>query len=829
MFMKDLGYAARTLRNSPVFAATAAVTIALGIGASTAIFSVTNAVLLHPLPYKDPERLVIACGDMRKRNVKDFPFSNAEYFDLRNSAKSTFEEFTAVRTGRGPLLREDGTSEQVRFANVTTNFFRVMGAKIRLGRDFDESDGQPQPTPPPGAVPNAPVAPRLPGMVILSHEYWQRRFGGNSGVLGQAIPVAGGGPALQIVGVLAPRFELLFPPDANVERLPDIWVAARLAYDAANRNSVSLRVIGRLKPNVTMERAQSEADSFSTEQQRLYTILRTADWRLRLEPMRRHLVAEVRPAILALMGAVIFLLLIACSNVANLLLVRVSLRERELAVRTALGGSRWRLVRQMLFEALLLSGLGTLLGLALAWFGIHELLVIAPANLPRLDTIRIDPLVLAFTAVAGLAAAAMFGIVPALRASRPDVMHVLRGSGRTSGLSGGSLLRNGVVIAEVALSFVLLIGSGLMFRSFLELQRIDRGYDSRRLLIFFLQGARRGTQPPARAAFQREVRQRLGAIGGVESVTASFPFPLAGGFSPLRWGLEPALADPSKFQAADLQIVLPGYFETMHTRLIEGRTFTEADNDPEHKIVIIDQLLAAKAFPNQSAVGKRILQRSQTPEPEWVQIIGVVGHQRESSLADPGREQIYYADGFFGHGAAAWWAVRTTGDPAKYAAAVRAEIAKLDPRATVTQLQPMDALVDQAQAGTRFSLLLIGVFGTIAVVLAGVGLYGVLSTVVRQRTAEIGVRMAMGAAPGSIFQLVVGHGLRLSAAGIVLGLAAAFALTRVMLSMLVGVKPTDPLTFAAMAVLFLLIATLSSWLPARRAAALDPTTALREE
>ena len=829
MLTKDLGYAVRALRNSPVFAATAAITIALGIGASTAIFSVTNAVLMRPLPYKDPGQLVIACGDMRKRNVKDFPLSNAEYFDLRSSAKSAFEDFAAVRTGRGPLPRQDGTSEQVRFANVTTNFFRLMGAKMQLGRDFEESDGQPQPPPPQGAAPNAPIAPRLPAMVILSYEYWQRRFGGNSGVLGQTIPVAGAGPALQIIGVLAPRFELLFPPDANIERLPDLWLAARLAYDAANRNNVSLRVIGRLKPNVSLDRAQSQADAFSTEQQRTDAILKTADWHIRLEPMQRHLVSEVRPAILALMGAVIFLLLIACSNVANLLLVRVSLRERELAVRTALGGSRWRLVSQMLLEALLVSGLGTLLGLALAWFGIHELLVIAPANLPRLDSIRIDPLVLAFTALAGLAAAAIFGIVPALRASRPDVMQVLRGSGRTSGLGAGGWLRNGVVIAEVALSFVLLIGSGLMFRSFLELQRIDPGYNPHHLLTFLLQGARGGPKPEARAAFQREVRQRLSALGGVQGATAASPFPLAGGFSPIRWGLEPALADPSKFQAADLQIVLPGYFETMRTRLIDGRTFTEADNAPDRKIVIVDQLLAAKAFPNQSAVGKRILQRTLTPQAEWVQIIGVVGHQRESSLADPGREQIYYADGFFSHGAAAFWAVRTAGDPAKYATAVRAEIAKLDPRATIAQMQPMDVLVDDAQAGTRFSLLLIAVFGAIAAALAGVGLYGVLSTVVRQRTAEIGVRMALGAAPVSIFQLVVGHGLRLSAAGVAVGLVAAFALTRVMISMLVGVKPTDPLTFAAMAVLFLAIATLSCWIPARRAAALDPTSALREE
>jgi len=827
MFSKDFIYAARSLSKSPVFSITAVLTIALGIGASTAIFSVANAVLLRPLPYKDPARLVILRADMRKRNVKDFPFSNAEYFDLRNSVKSAFDDLCGVFTARGPVLREDGTAEQVRFGIVTTNFFELMGAKIRLGRDFDDADGEPQPPQPTGA--NAPPSPGLPAIAILSYEYWQRRFGGSTSVLNQSIKTAGGGLSAQIVGVLAPGFELLFPPDGNVERRPDFWIANRLAYDAVNRNNVSLHVIGRLKPGVTLDQAQAITDAFSADQRRQFTILRTADWNTQLVPMGRHLVAEVRPAILALMGAVIFLLLIACSNVANLMLVRASLRERELAVRTALGGSRWRLIRQMLAESFLLSAVGASLGLGLAWVGIHELLVIAPANLPRLDSIRIDPMVLLFTALAGLAAAAIFGVAPALRASRPDVMHVLRSSGRTAGLGGGRLLQNSVVVSEVALSFVLLIGSGLMFRSFLELQRINPGFDSRHLLTLQLIGGRAGSTPAERAAVQREIRQALSSLGGVESVTAAFPLPLAGGFSPVRWGLEAALADPSKFQAADLQGVLPGYFETMRTKLIEGRTFTETDNAADRKLAIIDQFLASKAFPGQSAVGQRILTRVVTAEAEWVQVIGVIGHQRESGLAAPGREQIYFTDGFLGHGFAGYWAIRTAGDPAKYSEAVRAAIARIDPQSVISDLQPMDVLVDKAQAGTRFSLLLIGVFAVIAALLAGVGLYGVLATVVRQRTAEIGVRMALGAPPTRVFRLMIGQGLRLSAAGIGLGLIAALLVTRVMISMLVGVKPTDPVTYAAMVAIFFSIAALASWIPARRAALLDPTRALRDE
>ncbi len=828
MLLKDLTYALRTLRKSPVFAITAILTIALGIGASTAIFSVTNAVLLRPLPYHDPDRLVFAITDMQKRNVKDFPFSNANYIDLRNGAARMFDQMAAVNTGRATVPGRDGTPEQIRFGAATPNFFPMLGAKISIGRDFQESDGLPPPPQPQNATPGAQAPPRLPAMVILSYQYWQRRFGGDPAVIGQGLPgrqQAGS----QIVGVLAPGFELFFPHEANMERVPDVWFAARLAYDNVNRNNVQWRVIGRLKDGVTIGQAQSSVNLVSAELRKNYVIMATSGLHIRLEPMHQHVVEEVRPALITLFGAVTFLLLIACANVANLLLVRASLRERELAVRTALGASGWRLAKQILAEAALLAGLGTLAGLALAWFGIHELLVIAPANLPRLDSIHIDPLVVGFAALAGLVAAGIFGMFPAWRASRSDVNHILRGSGRTASLGGGHMLRNGVVVIEVALSFVLLIGSGLMVRSFIALQGIDPGYDPRRILTFVLLGGRQQREPAARAASQRAIENQLRSIPGVESVTAAFPFPLAGGFSPIRWGLESALTDPTKFQAADLQIVLPGYFEMMRTRLIAGRTFTEADNAPDRKLVIIDQFLAAKAFPNQSAVGKRLLQRAVTPEPEWVEVIGVVGHQRESSLAEPGREQIYYADGFFGHGAAGQWAIRTTGDPSQYASAVRAAIAKTDGQYVITELQPMEALVEKAQAATRFELLLIGVFAVIAAFLAAVGLYGVLSTVVRQRTAEIGVRMAFGAEPLTIFKLMVGQGLSLSAAGIGVGLIAALGLTRLMATMLVGIKATDPVTFAGMVVLFFAIAAIASWLPARRAAALDPTVALRDE
>jgi putative ABC transport system permease protein len=826
--LTDLSYAFRTLRKSPVFTITVVVTIALAIGASTAIFSVTNGVLLRKLPYKDPERLVLARGDLQKRNVKDFPVSNVDFLDLRNGAKNSFEDFAALNTGRVTLPGLDGTPERVRIAGVSTNFFQMMGGTIIAGRDFQESDGTPQPPPPAGADDNAPPANALPTMAILSNDYFQQRFGGDRSIIGKPLPTAVAfGPPPIVVGVLAPGFELLFPPKANIEQFPSVWLAARIPYDAANRNNVQWRVIGRLKPGVDIVQAQAEAETIAQKIRDENTIARTAGQYFQIVPMKQHLVDEVRPAIRALMGAVIFLLLIACANVANLMLVRASSRERELAVRAALGAGWWQLVRQTIVEAIVLATLGTILGVGLAYLGIRQLLVIAPENLPRLNAIGIDMKVLAFAVLAGLLSALIFGVIPALRTAKPNLMDTLRAAGRTGAL-GAAWLRNAVVIVEVALAFVLLIGSGLMFRTFLNVQRVNLGFDPQGLLTFQLLG-NIGNSPQEAANFKRQLREQLDALPGVNNVTASFPLPLAGGFSPVRWGGAEAQNDPSKFQAADLQIVLPGYFEAMGTTLLAGRTFTEDDSKPDRNLLIVDQALAAKAFPNESAVGKRILFRVRTPEAQWGEIIGVVAHQRNTSLVEPGREQLYVTDGYVNHQAASWWAVRTDGDPAAVAGAVRDVVRNMGKETFINQMQPMNSLVTKAQAQTRFSLLLIGVFSTIAVLLAGVGLYGVLATSVRQRTAEIGVRMALGAAPSRIFRLMVGKGLFLSVIGIAIGLFVSFLVTRLLASMLVEVKPTDPVTFASVAGLFLVIAVLASWLPALRAAGLDPTTALRNE
>jgi putative ABC transport system permease protein len=668
--------------------------------------------------------------------------------------------------------------------------------------------------------------PPPPPRVLFSYEFWQRRFGARPSTIGTVVSL--GDRSFELVGVLEPGFELLFPPGVNIERAPDIWFPMRVNFAAGSRVNVGPRVIGRLKTGVSLDRAQQDVDSIAAELRKQFPIKQTAGYHLRIEPMHQDLVAEVRPVILALMGAVVFVMLIACANVANLLLVRAAARERELAVRAALGGSRLRLIRQLLAESVLLATIAAVTGVGLALFGIDLLLALGPENLPRINRVNVDPTVIAFTVAASLVSAVLFGLVPALRASRPDVMDLLRRAGRTTNLSTGSWLRNAVVVVEVALAFVLLVGSGLMMRSFIALQRAQPGYDPNGVLTFLIPNLPLPADT-ARQAFMRDLKARLAALPGVQSVTAASPLPLEPREGLARYGTEEALTDATKFGQATVHYVIPGYFEAMRTRVAEGRTFTEDDNKHEPRVAIIDRVMAAKIFPGQSAVGRTVLTRLRTAEPERFQIIGVVEHQRHGSLAHDGREALFVPDGYAGHGAANRWAIRTTGDPMALAGAARAAVAAVNPRAGVIDVQPMLAFVDRAQAQTKFALVLIGIFAAIALILAAVGLYSVLSTTVRQRTAEIGVRMAFGAEHRSIFRMMVLQGLRLSAAGLVCGVGAALLLTGLIRTMLVGVEPTDPATFGAMMVGFLVIAAVACGVPAVRAARLDPMVALRDE
>jgi predicted permease len=823
--LNQLRYAARALSRTPVFTLTAVLTIALGIGASTAIFSVMNAVLLRPLPYRDADRLVTIWGDLTKRNVTDFPMPPGDLYDLRIQG-TLFEETAAVVTFRGDLRRGEGEPEMIRAAGVTPNLFRTLGVRVALGRDFVDADGTPQPAPPEGAPPAA-APPPLPVVAILSHESWQNRFGGDREVIGRSVEL--GGQSAEIVGVLEPDVELLFPPAGNVERRPEVYTALRLDLENGNRLNVFLRVVGRLKPGVSKEQAQAQIDALVVDLRRRFPIKETAGLQWRVESMHQDLSADAKPTLTALMGAVVFVLLIACANVANLLLVRASGRERELAVRAALGGRRADLLRPVLLESLLIAIPGAILGVGLAIGGLKLLVAIGPADLPRLDDVSIDTRVLGFTALATFAAAVLFGLFPAVRASLVDVGDVLRSGGRQPALAGPRGLAHAVVIGEVALAFVLLVGSGLMARTVLALYRADPGYDPNGVLTFQLPnlGDRNDT---ARAAFIQDLKGRIASLPGVIGVTAAGPLPLDGdGGNNARYGPEGAASDPSLFQQADMHVVQPGYFEVMRTRLLDGRVFTEDDNVQNRRLLIIDRVLAQKTFPGQSAVGKQLLTRVGGPQAEMWEVIGVVDHQRHTGLGADGREGIFVTDGFFGFGQASRWVVRTNGNPELLTQPVRSTIKALDPSMAIADLQPYDVFISAARAPAKFALVLIGIFAGIAAVLATVGLYGVLATLVRQRTAEIGVRMAFGAPRASILRLIVGRGLRLSALGIVIGVAAAVGMTRVLDSMLVGVGATDPITFGAIILLFVVIAALACWIPARRAAGLDPNAALHSE
>jgi predicted permease len=814
--MTDLAYAIRTLRGSPILAATAVITLAVSIGAITAIFSVINAVLLHPLPYKNPDRLVYVCRDNAATSSRTFLFANADFFDLRDGTKPVFEDIGAVFTYRAFVPREDGSMEQISKAQVTPGFFRMMGARIAYGRDFAETDAVPQPNQPEELLPIGSVA-------ILSDAYWRRRYGGDAGVLGHEMVSAGQrGPI--IVGVLERNFKLMFPSSAPTDEAPDAWIANNIGYDSAKRNFVGLRIVGRLAKGVSLERAQTQVDAVAAEQRRRIPWYEGLS--IRLEPMHRYLVKEVRGTILALMGSTILLLLIACGNVTNLMLVRASLRQRELAVRIALGGSRLRVTRLIAAEVFVLSMLGVLFGVGLAWLGVHEILAIMPQNMPRQETIRIDWRVLVFAAIVGFAVFLASGLLLALATAGGNLMTTLRSGRFAEGRGTGQVLRNTALIIEIAVSFVLLTGSGLMFRSFLGLQRVDLGYDPHGLFTLFIAREWPVDRQNGRLEALREIQRQLQSLPGVVSVTASPRLPLASDSRAVSWSPDESF-DDRLTQPADIQYVLPGYFETMRTRLIEGRTFTEEDNQPGHQVAVIDELFAARAFPNQPVIGKQLF--SSMPTAPQVLVIGVVAHQRQTSISVLGRGQIYLTEGLAGFGVSRYWQIRTSKDGIELARAIQDRITALDRRLVITKIQTMQSVVTQAQGATRFSLLLLGMFSGISLLLSSVGLYGVLSFVVRQRTREIGVRMALGATPSNILYEVLRYSFRLSGCGIVAGLAAAMGATRVMSSMLFGVKPTDPSTFVAITVLFLSVVLLASWLPARWATHLAPMKALRED
>lgn len=812
----DVRYALRALRRNPGFTAVTVLTIALGIGVNTAIFSVVRSVLLEPLPYDDPDELVLVWGEMRNRDVNHFPSSPADLEDYRRMSTS-FEEIAGVFHFPQPLTG-DGEPQQVQVGTVTEGFFEILRVDPALGRGFHSDDHVP--------ADDGGEGPAVNNAVMLTHGLWMQRWGGDPDVVGRVVDL-GGAPS-QIVGVLPPDFEALLPASYRLGEQPEVWQAARIDPAAAPRNNVFLRLVARLSPGTSIDAARSEMDRIAADLRAQFEIRASSDHHLHVEPLQAELTRPVRPVITALAGAVLFVLLVACANVSNLLLVRATARRRELAVRSAIGGGRWRLVRGALTEGLLLSFCGGALGLGVAAVGIEALVALQPGNLPRIGEVGIDGPVLLFTLGAVLTAAILVSVLPALRSAGADIRTALgdRGLGRAKAGFGS---RDALVVAEVALSMMLLVGAGLLARSFVSLNRVDPGFEPEGVVTFSV-NLPFGRYPTAgdRDRAVRALHERFTAIPGVESATVSFPLPLDGNLANVRWGPEEALANPDRFQQADAHFVGPDYFETLRTPLLAGRTFTAAERTDSVGVIVIDRILAERAFPGEDPVGRRMLVRAVEPEAQWREVIGVVEHQRHADLATPGTGSVFMTQRFVGTFGGTW-AIRAAGDPLSLVPEIRAAVREVDPLVPVADAEAYRSTLERARAPARFAVALMGTFAVLAGILASIGLYGVLAHVVRERTGEIGVRMAFGAPRGDILRDMLFRGLKLAGVGVAIGLVGAVALTRAMEQLLVEVPPRDPVTFAGVVLLFIAVAACASLVPALRASRLDPRVALRAE
>ena len=804
--LHDLRYAARIQRKNPAFTVIAIIALALGIGANTAIFSVVNTVLLRPLPYKDPERLVMVWEEATKQGYpRDTPAA-ANFVDWRDQ-NQVFEGMAAI-VDESFNLTGAGEPERLEGRRVSANLFPLLGVEPQIGRVFTAAEDQ-------------PGAQRV---VLLSYALWQRRFGGDPGVVGQALTLNGNSHT--VIGVMPARFE--FPSKDD-----QVWVpVAFTAEDAANRNRHYLFVTARLKPGVSLQQAQSEMTTIAARLQQQYPES-NAELGAVVDSLHEHVVGDIKPALLILLGAVGLVLLIACANVANLLLARAAVRQKEIAVRVALGARRMRLIRQFLTESILLSFLGGLVGLAISYGGLIVLKSFIPENISQAREIAIDLKVLGFTLFVSLATGIIFGLAPAIQAIRFNQIETLKEGGRDAATGGsGKRLRSLLVTAEVAISLVLLIGAGLLINSFLRLRSVDPGFRADNLLTMrIVLPEPKYTQFARREAFYTDVVQRVQALAGVRSaaVTTNLPLYRQGNSISIRIEGRPD-PPPNQELVVVTRIISPGYFDTMSIPLLSGRKFTDQDNlDAHNAAVVISETMARRFWPNEDPVGKRISAGRARSDSDWIQVIGVVKDVRQFELTAEPRPQMYLSYRQAGFFAPRDLVVKTDVDPTSMAATVRNAVWEIDKDQPVSNIQTMEQILADSIARQRFSMLLLAIFAGVALVLAGVGIYGVMSYSVAQRTHEIGIRMALGAQTAAVLKLAVGYGMKLVIAGIVIGLIAAFALTRVMATLLFGVTATDPTTFTVISLLLILVAAIASYIPARRATKVDPIIALRYE
>ena len=803
---RDLRYSIRVLLGKPGFTVIAVITLALGIGANTAIFSAVNAILLRPLPYTEPERLVWIWEHNLASDIQQEPISFPNFSDYREQ-NQVFENVAAFARWQ-PILTTAGEPERILADQVSASLFSTLRVEAAEGRTFLPEEDQPGKN----------------RVAILSHGLWKRRFGSDKKIVGEMITL--NGIPFTVVGVMPEQYR---HSDPGARKPVELFVPLGLSANTAHRRLDILNVIARLKPSISIDQARAEMETISARLDQQYPET-NAGWGVTVIPLHERFIGDVRPAMLLLLGAVAFLLLIACANVANLLLVRAMSRQKEIAIRKALGASRSRLIRLLLTESVLLSLAGGVVGSLLAFLGINILIALSPGNIPRIGEARLDMLALGFTLGVSLLTGIIFGLAPAVEASIPDLNESLKEGGKnpSQGASNGRM-RSLLMVSEVSMALILMICAGLMIKSFLRLQQVNAGFNPEGVLTveLALPGSKY-REPHQALSFYNEVVRRVESLPGVQAVATVSTVPLGNNVSVLNLEIEgrPQLSLDHVI-GAESQIVSPSYFRAMSIPLLKGRLFTDQDVEDVPGVIVINDEMAARYWPNEEVIGKRISLEDAKTGP-FLTVIGVVGNVHQVTLDSEPYPQMYQA---YSQNPA-WGAtlvVRTASDPIGLISSVRAQVSSIDIDQPLYNVRTMEQVFSESISRQRFNTLLIGLFTVVALALAAVGIYGVISYSVSHRSHEIGIRMALGAQQRDILKMIIEYGLKLALIGVAIGLVAAFVLTRVMTSLLYGVSAIDPLTFAISAIILIGVALLGCYIPARRATKVEPMIALRCE